>query len=596
MAKHPRQTATAHRPITSFGRFVFVLVMLAVALVVLVARIVDLQVLNNSFLKQQGDARTIRHETLDAHRGMITDRFGEPLAVSTPVETLWVNPSVAKTRGNENDDQSAFNSWLSDARWNTVAKLLETDPQALRKKIAANAGKEFLYLDRKVAPDLAAQILALKIDGVHSRREYKRFYPAGEVTTHILGFVNLDEQGQEGLELAYNAWLVGKPGTVKVLKDRRGEVVKELSLIEDAQPGNSLQLSIDLRLQYLAYRELKSAVKAHGAKSASLVMLDVHTGEVLAMVNQPSYNPNNRKQLRASSLRNRAITDLFEPGSTMKPLTMAAALESGKYQSKSEINTAPGYLRIGRNTIRDAHNYGVIRLDEVVAKSSNVGTSKIAIDLSGQRLWDMFYRMGFGQLTGLGFPGEGAGVLPHPYKWKDIQVATLSYGYGMNATALQLAQSYLVIAADGIKRPVSLLKNNGTVPGEEIVSPEVAKQVRMMLHKAIEKGGTGTRAQVASYKVGGKTGTVHAVGRGGYQESEYKALFAGMAPIDNPRVVMVVVVDSPQYDEYYGGEVAAPVFSRVIGNTMRLLNVTPDSIKERDAVVAQTKASPRGQG
>ncbi|MCP5160947.1 MAG: penicillin-binding protein 2 [Hahellaceae bacterium] len=576
---------------TSLGRFAFIVSCLAIALSALIFRIVDLQVLDNAFLQKQGDARTVRYEVLDAHRGMITDRNGEPLAVSTPVETLWVNPSVARDPTDSKKDEKKFQEWLNCECWNRVAGLLKMDAQSIRARLQSGANKEFVYLDRKVAPEVAQQVLALGVAGVHSRREYKRFYPAGEVATHLLGFVNIDENGQEGLELAYNDWLAGKAGKATVLKDRRGEVIKELGLVEDAQPGNPLQLSIDLRLQYLAYRELKSAVKAHKAKSASLVMLDVDTGEVLAMVNQPSYNPNNRKRLRVSSLRNRAMTDVFEPGSSMKPLTMAAALESGKFNPDSEIDTSPGYLRFGRSTIRDTHNYGVLRLEDIVAKSSNVGTSKIAIGLTGPVVWDMFYRMGLGQLTGLGFPGEGGGVLPQPYKWKNIQVATLSYGYGLNVTALQLAQSYLVLAADGVKRPLSLLKQENQPQGEQIISADVAHKVRLMLNKVVEKGGTGTRAQVASYRVGGKTGTVHAVGNSGYEESEYKALFAGMAPIDSPKVVMVVVVDAPQGDEYYGGEVAAPVFSRVMENTMRILNVTPDSVGNQGRIAAHGLSS-----
>ncbi|WP_250656827.1 peptidoglycan D,D-transpeptidase FtsI family protein [Alkalimarinus coralli] len=559
----PNQEQTNNEQGIAIWRFWFVVSVFVLAVIVLLYRAVELQVVDQQFLKGQGDARTIRHEKIDAHRGMITDRFGEPLAVSTPVETVWANPQM-------------MDSNAGDMR--KLANALNVSESWLNKRVARNKAREFIYLKRKISPAQAARVIALDIPGVYSRREYKRFYPAGEVASHVVGFTNIDEMGQEGVELAYDEWLTGHPGKKRVLKDRRGSVVKDLDLVRDAQPGRSLSLSLDMRVQYLAYRELKAAVTAHRAKAGSMVILDVATGEVLAMVNQPSYNPNNRAKLSTSALRNRAITDVFEPGSTVKPVTIAAALETGKYYPATKINTAPGYFRVGRKSIRDHRDYGVIDLSTIIAKSSNVGTSKIALDLTGEVVWDMFYRLGFGQATGTGFPGESIGLLRNPAKWKPIEVATMSYGYGMSVNALQLAQMYMVLGNDGAKPPVSLLKIEGDVTTEKVMDTAVAKNLRKMLKKVVEKGGTGTRARVATYDVGGKSGTVHSVGRGGYEDSQYKALFAGVAPVDKPRVAAVVVIDGPQGQEYYGGEVAAPIFSRVMSGAMRLLNVTPDNL------------------
>lgn len=523
-------------------------------------RLVDLHVVDQEFLRKQGDVRTIRVETIDAHRGMMTDRHGESLAVSTPVQTLWANPS-------ETDPD--------DPHLASAARLLGINEAKLRERLRQYAGREFIYIQRKLQPSIARQVMDLQIPGLYSRLEYRRYYPAGEVTAHVVGFTNIDEQGQEGIELSYNQWLSGETGSKRVLKDNRGRVVKDLTLIRDASPGRDLALSIDLRLQYLAYRELKAVVNAHKARGGTLVMLDVDTGEVLAMVNQESYNPNDRRQISPTRLRNKAITDLFEPGSTMKPVTMAAALESGKYKPSSTVDTAPGYRRFGRFTIRDHRNYGVIGLTDIIAKSSNVGISKIATELGGDVIRDVYSRLGLGQATGVGFPGEAVGVLPAPPRWRPVEEATLSYGYGMSVNALQLAQAYMVLANGGIKYPLSLLRLEKQPVGQRVLSESVTFEVRKMLREAVEHG-TGKRAQPGFYSAGGKTGTVHLVGKGGYQDSQYKAIFAGMAPIDNPRIVTVVAVDAPQAGEYYGGEVAAPVFARVMGDALRLLNVKPE--------------------
>ena len=523
-------------------------------------RLVDLHVIDQEFLSQQGDVRTIRVERIDAHRGVVTDRYGESLAVSTPVQTVWANPSEIAA---------------DDPRLTAVARQLGLREGEFRARLRKYADREFIYLRRKVQPELARQVMDVGTPGIYSRQEYRRYYPAGEVTSHLVGFTNIDEFGQEGIELAYNDWLSGERGKKRVLKDNRGRVIKDLTLIRDAKPGKSLALSIDLRLQYLAYRELKAVVSAHNARGGTLVMLDVDSGEVLAMVNQGSYNPNDRSQLSADRMRNKAITDLFEPGSTMKPISMAAALESGRFKASGTIDTAPGYRRFGRFTIRDHRNYGVISLTDVIAKSSNVGISKIATDLGGDAIRDMYTRLGFGQPTGIGFPGEAVGVLPAPPKWRPVEEATLSYGYGMSVNALQLAQAYMVLANGGTRYPLSLLKVEEKPAGQRVLSEKVAFDVRQMLREVVENG-TGKRAQPGFYSAGGKTGTVHLVGKDGYEDSLYKAIFAGMAPIDDPRIVTVVAVDAPQSGEYYGGEVAAPVFARVIGGALRLLNVKPE--------------------
>jgi cell division protein FtsI (penicillin-binding protein 3) len=524
-------------------------------------RAVDLHVFEQAFLAEQGDARTIRFETLDAHRGVIQDRHGMPLAVSAPVETVYADPRYLD---------------LSTSEVKALAQALNTDHAWLMKKLERNRNKHFIYLKRKMAPHEVAKVLALNLDGIYSKREYKRYYPAGEVAAHVVGFTNIDKHGQEGIELSYDQWLSGDPGKRRVLKDRKQRVIKDFGPVKAASPGKDITLSLDMRIQYLAYRELKAAVETHQAKAGSIVVLDIHTGDVLAMANQPSYNPNNRSNINVAHLRNRAITDVFEPGSTMKLATIAAALETDKYTLDTRLDTSPGYLRLGRKSIRDHRNYGELSVLNIVAKSSNVGTSRIALDLSGDVVWDMFSRLGFGQGTGIGFPGESIGSLPDSTHFQPIEVAAMSYGYGLNVTALQLAQAFMILGNGGVKHPLGLVYRDASSPGEQIISPAVSKNLRKAMKAVVAKGGTGTRAGLPMYDVGGKTGTVHSVGRSGYEENQYKALFAGVAPIDEPEIAMVVVIDGPQGAEYYGGEVAAPVFSRVVNGTMRLLDVSPD--------------------
>lgn len=542
-------------------RYSFFLVLLCACVSSLLYRAVDLHVYEQAFLAEQGDARTVRFERLEAHRGMISDRHGEPLAISAPVETVYADPQF-------------LNLSLADIK--DLAEALDVSASWLAKKIKANQNKRFIYLKRKMAPHEVKKVLSLNLDGVYSQREYKRYYPSGEVAAHVLGFTNIDGQGQEGLELAYDQWLTGKAGKKRVLKNRKGRVIKDLGEYEEAQSGQDIKLSLDMRIQYLAYRELKAAVETHKARSGSVVVLDVKTGDVLAMANQPSYNPNNRSTIDVAHLRNRAITDVFEPGSTMKLATIAAALESKKYHLNTELDTSPGYIRLGRKSIRDHRNYGTLSLMNIIAKSSNVGTSKIALDLSGDVVWDMFYRLGFGQGTGIGFPGESIGQLPDASKWRPLEVATMSYGYGMNVNALQLAQAFMIYGNGGVKYPLSLIHRDDVGQGERVISQAVSSSLKTAMKAVVEKGGTGTRAQLSLYDVGGKSGTVHSVGKSGYEQSQYKAIFAGVAPVDRPEIAMVVIIDGPAGAEYYGGEVAAPVFSRVVDGAMRLLNVRPD--------------------
>ena len=529
-----------------------------------------LHILEREFLQGQGDARTIRTVPLVANRGLITDRNGEPLAVSTPVKSLWVNPG--EIAGN-------------DVAIRQLAMELELNPEVLGRSIAKNSGREFLYVKRRLPPADADRILALDIDGLYVQQEYQRFYPQGEVAAHLIGFSNVDDVGQEGLELAYDAWLRGVPGRRQVMKDRRGHIIEELNTIQTAQAGKRLELSIDFRLQNLAYRELKAEYITRRAKSATVVVLDVATGEVLAMANQPSYNPHNKVNMTDFSvLRNRAITDVFEPGSTIKAFTIAAALETGIYSMDTVIETSPGWMMVSGNTIRDIFNYGTLTVEKVITKSSNIGASKIALKIGAEPIRDLLERVGFGQVTGTGFPGERSGVLPNPRRWSRIGTATLSYGYGLSVSALQLAQAYSVIADGGIKKPVTLLKLDAdsvaSLPRERVLSAVISRQLLTALGTVVDqsRGGAVLGANIPFYSVAGKSGTAHVVGQSGYEENLHNSIFVGLVPASNPRLVIVVVVNEPKGDEHYGGQVAAPVFSRIAAGAMRLLNVAPDKI------------------
>jgi len=525
------------------------------------------------FLQDRGEALAQRSLAIPAYRGLITDRRGEPLAVSTSVVTLWADPRTLP----------------ADAeRLAPLARLLGVRVRDLLERRERNAEREFMFLARQWTPADAAKVLALGIPGVDSREEFKRYYPAGEVTAQLIGFTNVDDHGQEGIELAYDHWLAGAPGERRVIRDRKGQVIKDIELVRSEKPGNDLALSIDLRLQYLAYRELRAALETHRAAAGCVVMLSARTGEVLALVNQPSFNPNDRGRIDNGALRNRALTDQLEPGSTMKPFTMVAALESGRYRPDTPIDTAPGWIHVGRKTYRDHHNYGLLDLTGVLAKSSQVGTTKVSMTLEPERIRDVFDRVGLGQPPGTGFPGENAGSVPNKRKWALSEHAALAFGYGMTATPLQLAAAYSVLANRGVRQPVTLLRRDGAIPADQrqqVIAPAIADQVRTML-KAVVENGTATRAAIPVYAAAGKTGTSHKVGVGGYQANRYLSLFVGMAPADDPELITVVVVDDPRAGGYFGGLVAAPVFAAVTSGALRLFAVTPPQAPQRIATDA----------
>lgn len=543
------------------GRYRFMVFILLVALVVLIGRVVDLHVIDRLFLQGQGDARTLRVESIEAHRGMINDRHGDPLAISTPVVSLWADP-----RELPDDDIQRL----------LLARSLNMDPTALDKRIERYADREFMYLRRRMTPSEAEPILSRGIPGVYAQDEYKRYYPSGEVTAQLVGVTNIDDKGQEGLELAFNSYLAGQPGQRRVLKDRKGRLVRDLHLLKEAKPGGDLTLAIDLRLQYMAYRELKAAVDKENADGGTLVMMDARNGEVLAMANLPSYNPNNRTRIDINGLRNQAITDVFEPGSVMKPLAMSAALDTPKFSAESIIDTSPGWMRLDNFTIRDFRNYGKLPMAGILRKSSNIGMSRIALQLPEDAVWNRYYALGLGQAPGTGFPGETTGSLPTPFNWSDSKRASMSYGYGLSVSAMQLASAYTAIANEGKRIPPSLFKLSSAPEGTQAMSPEVANDLLLMLETVAQPGAGASRAAVPGYRVAAKTGTVRKVTPTGYQQSAYRALTAGIAPASDPRIVTVVMVDNPKNGAYYGGLVAAPVFSRVVGKALRLLDVLPD--------------------
>jgi cell division protein FtsI (penicillin-binding protein 3) len=549
------------------GRVTLVTVFFGLMAATLVARAVYLQVLDKDFLNQQADTRHLRTEKISAHRGTIYDRNGEPLAISTPVDSIWANPKQFAP---------AVDSVPK------LAHALGVDSQMLMRRITRSMDKEFLYLKRHLNPEQAKEVLDLKLPGINVQREYRRYYPASEVTGHLVGFTDIDDEGQEGLELAFNHWLAGESGAKRVLKDRLGRSIENVASIRPPHHGKDLRTSIDLRLQYLAYRTLKAAIKTHNARSGSIVVLDVKTGEVLAMVNQPTYNPNDRSQFAAERYRNRAITDIFEPGSSLKPLVVAAALESGQYRPSSIIDTAPGFIVVGPKKIEDTRNLGRISLTTILARSSNVGITKLAMTLQPDQLWDTMTHFGLGELTTSGFPGESAGMLTHYSNWRPISQATLAYGYGVSMTPLQLAQAYAAIGDHGNLRPISLVALDQPAEGEQVISADTANSVRRMLEEVVRPGGTGTKAAIEGYRVAGKTGTAWKFASGGYSEDKYISIFAGMAPASNPRLATVVVIDEPGGELYYGSDVAAPVFADVMSESLRLLAVAPDAMPARD--------------
>jgi cell division protein FtsI (penicillin-binding protein 3) len=521
-----------------------------------------LQSLHKEFLQQKGDARYSRSLVLQAHRGKITDRNGELLAISSPVESVWASPPDVE---------------INNTQKIALAKLLAIKTKDIDKKIA-NREREFAYLKRRISPELAAKVMSLEIPGIFLQREYKRFYPAGDVTAHLVGFTGIDDNGQEGFELAQNAVLSGKAGSRRVIQDRQGHIVEDLQAVKVPQDGHDLVLSIDRRLQYLAFRELSKAVEDHRAKAGAVVILDAKTGEVLAMVNLPTYNPNNPVNIKGKT-RNRAITDTFEPGSTMKPVTASAAMQFGDFKPDTKIQTAPGSMTIGPNTIHDSHMHGILTVAQVIQKSSNVGAARMALSLKREELWSTFNQLGFGTKTHIGFPGEASGILRNYKSWRPIEQATMSFGHGISVTLLQLARAYTVFANEGELKPVSLMKLTETPVGHQVFSGQVANDVKDMLELVVQPGGTALKAQVAGYRIAGKTGTAHKLGPAGYEADKYVASFVGIAPASNPRLIMAVMIDEPsiEKDQYYGGASAAPVFSAVMADALRMLAVPQDS-------------------
>jgi cell division protein FtsI (penicillin-binding protein 3) len=560
-------------------RSLFLLGAFAAGAVALESRILYLQLVNKEFLTAQANDRHLRTVQISAHRGMLTDRYGEPLAVSTPVDSIWANPKELQP---ELD------------RVPELARALGQDDEWLARRLTSNVGRDFVYLQRHLSPAKAEQVLNLGLPGVSTLREYRRYYPAGEVTGHVVGFTNIDDGGQEGLELELDHWLQGENGSKRVLQDRLGHVIDEVELLHSARPGRDVKTSIDLRLQYLAYRELKSAVQEAHARSGSVVMLDPGTGEVLAMVNQPSYNPNDRSQLETERYRNRAATDIFEPGSSFKPFVLATALESGAYRPDSIVDTSPGFLKINNRVItEDDKNLGRTDLTTVLAQSSNVGVARVALTMEPAVVWKTLTAFGIGRLTDAGFPGESAGVLREPQHWGMIGEATLAYGYGVAVTTLQLARAYAAIAAGGVVRPVSLLALDKAPPGERAISLATAHSLTQMMEVVVSPRGTGRRAAVRNYRVAGKTGTARKAGVGGYSDDRHAAIFAGFAPASRPRLVVVVMIEEPQ-GLYYAADVAAPVFANIVSGALRVLAVPPDALSASAplTVVAQAQAVP----
>ncbi len=543
------------------GRSRFLAAVLLLGLLGLAGRAAYLQGMHNDFLQQKGESRYSRVIEMSAHRGMITDRHGEPLAISTPVESVWASPQ----------DMDATSTQIKK-----LAGLIEMDVEEVRKRIGGSQ-RDFVYLKRHLPPEIAARVVELNMPGVFLRREFRRYYPAGELTAHMLGFTDVDDNGQEGIELAWQDTLSGKPGSRRVIKDRKGSIVEDVESIRAPRPGKDIALSIDSKIQYLAYRELKQAVEASKAKAGGIVVLDAQTGEVLALANLPAYNPNNRARISGARARNRALTDVFEPGSTLKPFTIAAALEAGVIEPDTIFQTAPGTLTIGKATIRDSHKEGPLTVAQVVQKSSNVGSAKIALSLPPQTLWEMLSRSGFGTSTGSGFPGEVNGRLRPHHTWRPIEQATMSYGHGISVSLLQLARAYTLFSTEGELKPVSLLKLDAPVVGERVISRETALAMSRMLEMVAGPGGTAPRAQISGYRVAGKTGTAHKLEGNGYAKNRYIATFVGYAPASSPRLVIAVMLDEPSAGQYFGGIVAAPVFSQVMAGALRILSVPHDA-------------------
>lgn len=544
------------------ARLFVIAVFFVLILVILIWRMVDLTIMNRQFLRGQGDARSLREINIPAYRGMIIDKENSPIAVSTPVQSVWVNPK-------------AFTA--NKAQIAKLAKLLGMSSLQLSTRVAKARGHEFVYLQRQLSPMAAKNIEILKIPGVNFQEEFKRFYPEGESIAQLIGFTNVDDNGIEGLELAYQQWLMGISGKKRVVKDRMGRIIEDLGVTKEPRPGNLLQLSIDRRIQFFAYHELKNTVEKFGAKSGSVVVLDTESGEVLAIANFPSFNPNARFRYTLDSYRNKAITDLFEPGSVIKPFTIASALESGQFTPSTVIDTRPSWMMVQGRMIRDIHNYGVLDVVGVLQRSSNVGVTKMVLASPPEQLIGLLTRCGIGQRTESGYPGEGDGTIVKVADAKPFVLATLSFGYGMSVSPLQLAKSYLIFANQGQLLPVSLLHRDTPVEGVQVLNAKTANEVLAMLEAVVSGAdGTGKSAQVPGYRVAGKTGTARIAGKNGYEEKRYIASFVGIAPVSKPKLIVTVVIHDPTRSGYYAAQVAAPLFAKVMGAALRILDIQPD--------------------
>lgn len=535
--------------------------LLMAAFLVLLMRAFYLQVINNDFLQEKGDSRYLRDIEISASRGKVTDRNGDMLAVSTPMRSIWAIPSDARTMSGEQKRQ--------------LAELVELKPRELDARLASE--KNFVFVKRQVPPQVAEQIAALKLPGIHQEKEYRRFYPAGEMTAHLVGFTGVDDKGLEGVELAFQQALLGRAGARTVIRDRRGNIIEDVGATRPPRDGSDVVLAIDSKIQYLAYSHLKATVTESKAKGGGVVVLDTRTGEILALVNWPTYNPNNRARLSGEQLRNRAVTDTFEPGSTLKPFTVALGLEKGKYRYDTVVDVSPGRISVGRAVISDVHPHKELTVAEIVQKSSNVGTTKMALSMPAEAMWEMFDNLGFGKSPQLGFPGEVGGRLRAWKNWRPIEQATMSYGHGISMSLIQLARAYTVFARDGDIVPASLLRVDApAVRGQPVFSAQTARELRAMLELVVMPGGTALKAAVPGYRVGGKTGTAHKL-EGGVYANKYIASFVGIAPISNPRLVVAVMIDEPSAGQYYGGQIAGPVFSGVMGGALRTLGIAPDA-------------------
>lgn len=588
--KSARPTVTFnHNPLLEKGlpawRPRLILLALLGCMLALVVRAAYLQGFNKDFLQAKGEMRYSRVLEIPATRGRITDRNGTVMAVSTPVRSIWAIPADAQQ--------------LAPAQLRQLAALLETDVDDVSRRLASSG--DFVYLKRQIPPDVAREIAELRLPGIHQHQEYRRYYPGGEVMAHVIGFTGVEDRGQEGVELAFDADLKGRPGSRRVIRDRRGQIIEDVESIREPRDGQEIVLAMDAKIQYLAHSALQEAVETHKAKAGAAVVLDVQTGEVLALVNSPTFNPNNRAGLSGAQLRNRVLTDVYEPGSPIKPFIAGLALERGLVRPDTLIETAPGRMTITRATISDVRNYGTLSVEGVIVKSSNVGTVKMAQEFKPEELWQLFDTLGFGRPLGLGFPGESGGRLRAARTWRPIEQATMSYGYGLSVNLMQVAHAYLAFARDGELLPLSLLRvDEAPPPGTRVFSPETARVVRYMLEKATQPGGTGTRAQVSGYRVAGKTGTAHKL-EGGRYTNKYISSFVGFAPVSNPRIIIAVMVDEPSAGQHFGGAVVGPLFSRIAEGALRALGVAPDAplvpLKVANSPAAGTSprvAAPRG--